>query len=352
MKIKSIIFCTACLLLFAGCYKDDPITPSGRLTSGGDLVFDFPQGNNAYDDDIVAFANEYDIKVIYKDFTLAHFNRSWVASTMSTYNGYDTPADLAGKHAEFMINQVLRCIPGEFAKKYYPPYLYLVYGWHSVSVFGTSLSQYKWDGLDFYLVSLESDFLEPELPLYPGYRKTHFPARSGTDTPPVVTYSDTLRVRCDVLLRGIRNAVENGKIPIPSFFTTDFDYTTAVKAQASKTVITRDEPGENADDPNFYMARGFPGYYRNNTNTVSGLTSFSSISVLSPKQLFLSYIVFCCMVDDDGDLLVKSTAAAPANYMEYFNLQKYPKLAIYRDKTHEYFLEKYGVDLYKIRDHR
>lgn len=59
-----LLFC----LTFSSCYNEDIInpTPDPLALAGG---FEFPQGNNSWDNDVMKIYQDFGVKIIYKDIT-------------------------------------------------------------------------------------------------------------------------------------------------------------------------------------------------------------------------------------------------------------------------------------------
>ena len=59
-----LLFC----LTFTSCYEDDSIipTPDPLAQAGG---FEFPQGDNSWDNDAMKIYQDFGVKIIYKDIT-------------------------------------------------------------------------------------------------------------------------------------------------------------------------------------------------------------------------------------------------------------------------------------------
>ena len=77
MKLRHIILSAAVILGFAACNDEDALTPNPD-TAG--VTYEFPEGNNAWDQDLQEIANEFGVKCIYKNLTLEDLTRSWTAS--------------------------------------------------------------------------------------------------------------------------------------------------------------------------------------------------------------------------------------------------------------------------------
>lgn len=73
-SIYNIWVFIACLTL-ASCYDEDPIIASDSGNAGR---FEFPQGDNSWDDDIIDVYNEFGVRLIYKDILDQDFSKSWI----------------------------------------------------------------------------------------------------------------------------------------------------------------------------------------------------------------------------------------------------------------------------------
>lgn len=72
---KALLYTTLGLLAFTGCNNDeDPIQPTGNYSV---LRFEFPQGNNPFDEEIKEIHDKYDVYLLYKDITDTDLNRQW-----------------------------------------------------------------------------------------------------------------------------------------------------------------------------------------------------------------------------------------------------------------------------------
>ena len=67
-----LLFC----LTFSSCYNEDIInpTPDPLALAGG---FEFPQGNNSWDNDVMKIYQDFGVKIIYKDITEKDLNKNW-----------------------------------------------------------------------------------------------------------------------------------------------------------------------------------------------------------------------------------------------------------------------------------
>ena len=75
MKWRYYLYSLLGCVLFFSCYNEDTLTDDA---SGEDLVrFEFPQGTNSWDDDVVAIKEKFNVCIIYKDFQASDLNRTW-----------------------------------------------------------------------------------------------------------------------------------------------------------------------------------------------------------------------------------------------------------------------------------
>lgn len=73
-----LLFC----LTFTSCYEDDSIipTPDPLAQAGG---FEFPQGDNSWDNDAMKIYQDFGVKIIYKDITEKDLNKNWTNGGVS-----------------------------------------------------------------------------------------------------------------------------------------------------------------------------------------------------------------------------------------------------------------------------
>ena len=66
MNWKNILFVGISLLLFSSCYNEDKIVP--MEAEDEILRYEFPQGENTWDKDIVEISEKFGVHLIYKNF--------------------------------------------------------------------------------------------------------------------------------------------------------------------------------------------------------------------------------------------------------------------------------------------
>ena len=113
------------LLAMSSCVKDeDPIVPSGNYSV---LRFDFPQGNNPYDNDIVDIHDVYGTYIIYKDITPQDLNRQWQGLGTGKLKECDpVPEEDVEFYVDFFKNHVLSYMTPEAVRAALPVKIYFV----------------------------------------------------------------------------------------------------------------------------------------------------------------------------------------------------------------------------------
>ena len=216
MKYQYIIFSLFCLSLFLGCDEEE-ITPRGL---GLPSRFEFPEGDNAWDEELVSIYDTYHTMLIYKNLDSSDFVRSWVETGgigTSGYSGQALDDELAAFYTDFVKNQVFAFLKPELVEGVLPNYIYLTYDLRQKGTATSgdySLANY-WNGMDFWAWCLKMD---PE-----GLSQwtTCFDL-------PATPWEHKLR-RGVILQNIISEMVEKGRITIPIEFEEDFDYSTPIK---------------------------------------------------------------------------------------------------------------------------
>ena len=88
-------------MLLSACYHEDDIIPSEKTMV---LRFDFPQGNNSWDEDLVKINEEFGVCMIYKDIEEGDYNRSWTGGGVfaAEFHGQDLNDEQAQFLYEFL----------------------------------------------------------------------------------------------------------------------------------------------------------------------------------------------------------------------------------------------------------
>lgn len=118
------------VILFAGCYNEGALTPTKLDKITG--KFEFPQGTSEADEIFERIFEKYGTQVIYKDFTEADLNRSWMSptgnmsTTPATYE-YITDPDALLEAARTIEDKILGLMPEDVMRRVLRsyPYIYL-----------------------------------------------------------------------------------------------------------------------------------------------------------------------------------------------------------------------------------
>lgn len=212
------------VILFSGCVQEEKIVPT-EITSMS--RFDFPEGTNSYDLIFDQLHNEYDTRIIYKQWSNKDWEKSWIAGVVSSqykvYGEHYTGADSLQKIAEFY-KKAFSYLDKDIARKVFPQYIYIINNWrYDWGPIGIAYPQKNLEGLDFWLLS--------------------FPASAymGTDTE-----RNIRGARCSVVNAYLELAVRKGIYVQPDGFTNGVDYNTKIYNKI-----------EYSADPNYYLTRGF-----------------------------------------------------------------------------------------------
>ena len=313
MILKKLLYGIMGVALLSSCYDEDSLTPGDRVIESR---FEFPQGDESWDKDIQKIYDDFGIYVIYKNFTVDDFDRSWTGGgggAQAHYEGQDVQEGQEAAAVDFVKNHIFAYLNRDVIQQAMPPYLYMAYdlalrmelmpGYVTKSTPNLSVS-----GLDYWAFGW-------------GYVQEVMGNPVGEVAPP--STADRLRLyRGEFMQIILRNAVERGNIVMPNGFGRNFDYKTPVVTGSV-----------NEDDPNYYMKRGFPGKMGFIGFRLSALTS---INDMNPRECFICYIHMCLFYTK-----------------EQFDTQfaaKFPVLAEPRQQVVDYVKENYNVDLEAIAE--
>ena len=171
--IRNYLLLLSTIFLLA-CYSERPLTPSEMETVGD--RFPFPQGTGFADEVFQRIYQRTGSKIIYKDFTEAHVNRTWVYSTpmgLARYTWTQFREQAALDAAAVMLeNRVFALLPDHILRLGLQgfPYLYLTEG--GVRIHDSRFPVHPTNALDAMTISMN-----PTAPLdHFGYQ-VFFPAR-------------------------------------------------------------------------------------------------------------------------------------------------------------------------------
>ena len=83
MNIKYILLLVLVFPMLSSCHEEDKLTPASTEM---DLRFEFPEGDNPWDQDILEIVDKFSTYLIYKNLTKEDFNHTW-QSVMGSYGG-------------------------------------------------------------------------------------------------------------------------------------------------------------------------------------------------------------------------------------------------------------------------
>lgn len=231
-RLYKLILCIFILCAFISCEKEDPITSRFEFKLGN---FEFPQGEDEWDDKIVDLYDQYKVRIIYKGITQEDLLRTWIGSSSSSEVNLDELASEDVMDAvNFLADNFFPYMSREIADKMFPPYIYLgtfysAYDW----MYGMAVgSPYSVDGMDNWVISIEYNLM----PLY--------------GTPDTKTNTFDMAKMIETIYD---NARDRGILSIPEDFSSGVDYQTDFLDLGDGKNIT----AEMKANPNYYLNRGF-----------------------------------------------------------------------------------------------
>ena len=298
-----------CVCTFQACYEEKEIIPREQEMA---LRFEFPQGNNSWDEDLAAIYEEFGVCFIYKDLDSTDLERSWTGGDLaSKYRG----ENLNDEQVEFYTNSfkshVFAYLNPEVTQKALPPYWYMMYDFHAEFTFGTIVLRtdvaFAQDGLDFWVTCMEGEYN----------------AMFGTQIVRPSTPKEWLDWRGRILSEIFAEACDKGTIVIPEEFHVGFDYRTEV------TYLDGYE-----QDENYYKRRGFPGRLG---TTLFEFYPLSTIEATNREDNFWQYInLGMCYSKEE--------------YEAMYPPSEYPLMHEKRQYVIDYMKDAYNVDLEAIHD--
>lgn len=319
-SIYNIWVFIVCLTL-ASCYEEDPITPTD---SGNTGRFEFPQGDNSWDDDIYDIYNKFGVRLIYKDITEKEFTKSWTSGSggmgIALHGTGSYSNEMTQFYVTFMKDHIFQYLNPQITEKVFPMYWYLTFDFYGA---------YSWMPTLWNPLKSHSDlgFLDAWLTCFWG-QHVNFMVFDDTGNlnpleqwqSPISGNKESYSIRRFLIINDvIEGAIERGNIVMPEEFDTGFDHTTKL--------VTNDFP-EDKLDPNYYIARGYPG----NINTSSAKYSKPvGTYPSSAEKTFLGYV----------QILMRLNAEEREST---FSLSNYPFAKEKFDFVRKYMRDKYNID--------
>lgn len=269
-----LLFC----LTVSSCYNEDIIdpTPDPLALAGG---FEFPQGDNPWDNDAMEIYKNFGVKLIYKNITEKDLNKNWTNGGLGSSSKIFENClndEMAAFYITFMKSHVFPYLNREVTDRVFPMYWYFVYNY---SVFSSIIPGL----LEYYVALSEHDENQTDcwITCFWGdaAHSTYEPPIAAWKTP-ISGNKDSFSIRrFKIINEIIHTAITRGNIIIPEEeFDAGFDHTTK---------LARDEDSESKADPNYYLRRGYPG----NINSFSANYSKPDSDIPpTAKETFINYL--------------------------------------------------------------
>lgn len=249
-----LLFC----LTFASCYDDDSIipTPDPLALAGG---FEFPQGNNSWDNDVMNIYQEFGVKIIYKDITDKDLNKNWTGGGLSGSSKlFDNCLDdeMVAFYITFMKNHIFPYLNREVTDRVFPMYWYMLYNYSifssyipGVMEYYVALSEHDESQTDCWVTCFWGDVAHCSY-LMNGITIPNDPLTEWKS--PIAGNQDSYAIRRFKIINEVINtAITRGNIIIPEDeFDAGFDHLTPI--------ITKEDI-ESKASPNYYLTRGYLG---------------------------------------------------------------------------------------------
>lgn len=138
------------IFVIAGCKDEAALKPSDMSSFDR---FDFPQGNNSYDNVFEEIFEDHSVMCLYKDFTEFDLGRTWTGSSNTnqlTYETFDSEeiTVLADWLKEYYFDPLGKATNGLFKR-----YLYLPKNLTKETAYGPNRITFDMSGLDFWTIS-------------------------------------------------------------------------------------------------------------------------------------------------------------------------------------------------------
>jgi len=325
MKMNFRILWLAVIVLSAGVYGCDNEEALQPNSVGNGIVFAFPEGDEAWDRDLVEIAEQFGTKCIYKNLTLTDLTRTWLPSTGTVvgYVGQGLVSDRqARQYTQFFKEHVFRFLNSEVTQEIFPNYIFFAHDFCSVNyrilpegdtLVWNGTPTVKYDGMGYWAFSFES---EEHLNIMGNPWQQHM----------FTTATEVMQNR-EVVLKNIFNQMVNKRVIVPpAAFAMGggLDYATPIVYGAAKV-----------DDENYFKRRGFPEQMRNLKQYVKKPTDLYSITNTGPIETFVDYLWLAFRYT--GDVIRE-------------NYKDFPLVIRYYELTVEYMKENYGMDISLIAE--
>lgn len=325
MNIKYLFLVLVLWLAVVSCDNEDTLYPT-EPTNG--VTFEFPEGSDAWDQDLEEIATRFGTKCIYKNLKESDYFRTWTTGSSTAATNFIVSklpdSRLVKLYTQFFKEHIFRFLSPEYTKGVLPNYIFFAYDFCSVNkralspgdtlVYHSSGStKMKFDGMGFWSFCYET---EEHLTIM------------GLPWKNTISAGDVQFVQeeRDILLRNIfRQMVDAGKIVPPVEFESggELDYVTPISYGAA-----------NMQNENYFITRGFPKRLTN-LKQYGKFGDLYSIAYTGRIGTFVDYLNLALRLPREQV------------YAEYAN---YPLVIKFYDLTVKYMKEKYGMDIPAIAE--
>lgn len=325
MKSISYIWVLLACLTLTSCYEDDLIVPE---EFGGSGRFEFPQGDNSWDDDIAEIYNQFGVRLIYKGITDHDFTRSWlgidggiIAGNMTLHASDCVNDEMIQFYVTFMKEHIFNFVSPKIKDKVFPMYWYLAYNFHvkwvplpGYEFFTPMYNKEDRNFMDFWITCLWGQNVNSGVDPLAAWISPTSGNKANYDVHRYKIMNDIMTV-----------AMERGNIVPSDEFSSGLDFATFLDTGDSEA---------SKQNPNYFLTRGFPG-----TVTIIGgtLTFQKTITPRPglPNDVFLGYM----------QIMMAFNAAQRE---ELFPAATYPLLKRKFDYVQRFMKERYDIDLEAI----
>ena len=232
MKKNTYIFLIMLLAaMFASCDDNETLTPSDIDSLSR---YEFPQGEENWDNIFDEIYQQHGTQLLYKDFTSKDLEKKWVEDNAFGDAKYiwryypEDGTDTLQVLSNYLRDKIFAYLNPEISKETFKPYIYLASGFQLASYFGEYVFYTNMpllaDGMDYWIFSL----------------------------PPNVIYGKPLEanekyIRTQIIAAYFRAAYERGALVMPAGFGNNVDYSTQLEI-------------EDTTNENYFLNRGFTHY--------------------------------------------------------------------------------------------
>lgn len=317
MKLRDIILSAVAIFGLHACYDEGALEPNPS-TNG--ITYEFPEGNDSWDQDLQEIADRFDVKCIYKNLTIDDLTRSWTAgaSSIRGYYGSGLINDRQARlYTKFFKDNVFAFLNPDVVRSTLPAYFFFAHDYCSINTYTLSTGEtweyngrptVSYNGLGFWVFSYSSEVHNNAMPTMPTWQQFMF------------TGADSVKMMREMVLKNIFNLlIEDDIIDTPVAFEVGgelgFDYSTALVSSES--------------DENYYKRRGFPDQF-DNLSTWQTPRALNRIQDTDPTNNFFDYIKLGLRYSREEVL---------AEYADY------PLIIRAYDHVVNYLNTNYGMDL-------